>query len=395
MSPFLAFYMNEARPYIAVVACVTLSLVALLAYFDNPDSNGKTAAWLCVFSMWFAWGLHLLAAYAAPALVSVAVLEARDRGIGITRFFRDWRWPVLAHIAPFGMLSAYFSVTVSRAGTASYGVIMGGPRLRNLAFVLYEFLGFSGMGPPRNALRSSPQLKTILPYAGYLSLGVLACLGLIAVISLAIAFRSKPLKVNLFVAFFVGTALAVASSFMVGHSFWGRHLAALFPFLILAIIQSMATDDRTIRILLLLALGLLAVAWGTSDVRLRLLPEYGKDDYRSAAQMVLSEARASNGTIVWAADASTGRYYGVLPTNISWYNDASLAVPWAVRGKGTVATDWNRAQVLEFLQSHHSKVVLAQGRVDLYEADGAWEAVANTSSGRSIQTVSAFRIYVF
>ena len=227
---------------------------------------------------------------------------------------------MLAHIAPFGMLAAYFSVTLSRAGTASYGVIMGGPRLRNLAFVLYEFLGFSA-GAAANTLRSSPQLKTILPYAGYLSLGVLACLGLIAVISLAIAFRSKPLKVNLFVAFFVGTALAVASSFMVGHSFWGRHLAALFPFLALAIIQSIGSAyDKTTRMVLGFALSLIAVAWGISDIRLRLLPEYGKDDYRHAAQIALSEARISNGTLVWAADASTGRYYGILPTNISLYN---------------------------------------------------------------------------
>jgi hypothetical protein len=393
LSPFLAVYMNEARPYIPLMASVTLSLVALLAYFDNPDRNGKTAAWLCVFSLWFAWGLHLLAAYAAPALVTVAVLEARDKGADVKRFFRDWKWPVLAHLVPFGILAAYFAVTMSRAGHA---VMMGSPRLHNLAFVFYEFLGFSGLGPPRNALRSSPQLKTIIPYAGWISLGVLACLGLIVIICWATAFRSKPVKMDLFIAFFVGTAFGVAASFIAGHSFWGRHLAALFPFLALAIIQAMASAyDKPTRMVLGLALGLVAVTWGISDIRLRLLPEYGKDDYRHAAEIALSEARTSNGTLVWAADASTGRYYGVLPTNISLYNDAALAVPWPVRGIGTVATDWNQAQVLEFLQNHHSKVVLASSRLDLYDAEGAWEAVANTSSVRSMQPVTAFRIYVF
>ena len=43
LSPFLAVYMNEARPYIPLMASVTLSLVALLAYFDNPDKPVKTS----------------------------------------------------------------------------------------------------------------------------------------------------------------------------------------------------------------------------------------------------------------------------------------------------------------------------------------------------------------
>jgi hypothetical protein len=257
-------------------------------------------------------------------------------------------------------------------------------------------LGFSGLGPPRNDLRSYPQLKALLPYRASLSLGIFAWIGVVGIIVQSAIRRPKTLRWSFSAAFLSGGVLGVASSMVVRHQFWGRHLAGLFPFLIFALLQWVATvsGDAQVRISLRLALGFLALTWGLSDLRLRLLPEYGKDDYRRATEVVLSEAKESGGPIVWVADVFTARYYGLVLANVPELSDTLLGTPWKMRGKGVVATNWTHEQVVEFLRDRNCKLVLASSKPDLYDREGAWSAEAQTCAVGSIETPNAFHVYV-
>ena len=72
-SPFIWFYMNEARPYMALMAFGALSVGAVIVYFENPNKYAKYAPWLTLSSLLIACGFHMLAAFLLPALLVLAV----------------------------------------------------------------------------------------------------------------------------------------------------------------------------------------------------------------------------------------------------------------------------------------------------------------------------------
>ena len=51
LSPFVWFYLNEARPYAAVTAFSMVALVALLAYVLRPGEHDSLAPWCCLIAL--------------------------------------------------------------------------------------------------------------------------------------------------------------------------------------------------------------------------------------------------------------------------------------------------------------------------------------------------------
>ncbi|HYX49301.1 MAG TPA: hypothetical protein VE843_06135, partial [Ktedonobacteraceae bacterium] len=103
-------------------------------------------------------------------------------------------------------------------------------------------------------------------------------------------------------------------AYVVHWPFWGRHLAAVFPFLLM--IMAISLDwlcNRSILGRLLVVVFFLLFA--TSSLELRFNPVHGKDDYREAVA-IARRALARNQLIWWAADSETASYYG-LPSDSS------------------------------------------------------------------------------
>jgi hypothetical protein len=390
LSPFVVFYMNEARPYVAVMGCAAVSTGALLAYFADRPRYASVAPWFCVLALVLGCGIHMLAAFLAPVLMIYAVLTIRDQKLDSKSVLRDWSKPLLVSLPLLLVLGAYYAWTI----LTGIGGTRGSPGLGNIAFAAWEFAGFAGLGPPRNQLRVAPSVRTLIPYWPWLAIGVLACVAAVGIVIARLRDRrGQQPNWNLLLSVLAGMAMLVALAVVARFEFWGRHLSVFFPGLVFAAIQ--ITSDGSVRGWLRslgpVALLLLMVAWGVSDARLLSQPQYYKDDYRSAAAFALDEARRTGGTVVWAADPVGGRYYGID------LGSPELDVDWPVKGKGVFGSDWTDGQIEEYLASHAGtgEVILVLSKPDVYDKKGAWGRAVRHSHAPRIGSANSFEIYAF
>jgi hypothetical protein len=388
ISPFVVFYMNEARAYLSVMACAAASVAAMLAYFADRRRYRRVAPWICLSALVVACGLSMLAAFLVPMLLAYAFCAATEKHLEWHEVFRDWCKPLVAGVALLVVFGGYYAWTV----LAGYGGQRGRAGLGNVAFALYEFIGLGGLGPPRNELRAYPSAHTLLHYWRWVAVGVVACATATATTA-AIWFRRRrgPAGWCLCGALAAGLGLFLVAACLVSFRFWGRHLTVFFPmfvFLVILVTTGTGVSGR-LRALEAVAFISLAVAWSISDMRLVSCPAYFKDDYRFAAAFALDEARRTGGSIAWAADALGARYYGI---------ELGLPQPdvtWPVRGKGLPVANWTDAQVRDYLGSHRqdAEVILVLSKQDLFDRHGAWAAAVKRANAREIASANSFEIY--
>lgn len=391
LSPFVVYYMNEARPYIPVLGCAAVTTGALLAYFADPARHGKWAPWSCLLALVFACALHMLAAFLVPVVLVYAVLATRERHLDARAVLRDWRRPLLVSLPLLLLLAVYYAWTI----LTGVGGKRGNPGLGNIAFAIWEFIGLAGLGPPRNVLRAHPNLHTLVPYGPLLALGILACV--VALATILARWRGRPGERpsgSLLVSLAAGIMPLLLLSATVRFEFWGRHLAAFFPGLVFAVIQitSHPPARGRLRALDASALVLLVLAWVISDLRIVTDPQYYKDDYRSAAAAALDEAARTNGTVLWVADPMGGRYYGVAMAQLK--PDVSRPV----RRQGVFAVNWTDAQIGEYMAADSAngrELILVLSKPDLYDKKGAWTAAVRRLHPRRLASVNSFDVYAF
>jgi len=307
LSPFLWFYMNEARPYAMMIGLSMATIVAVLAYVQDP-SRYRLAPWVAVLLLLALWSTHMLAITLLPSLL---LLLYSLRPTSIKSMLRQWTAPILIALPLYLTLAIYFLHTVA----GGKGGKIEKPGISNLGFAFYEFLGFGGLGPPRGILRLHPSLHTLLPYLPTLALGLLACaMLLLASMQESRTAAERRLLKGLGLSFAAGVGITFALAYAVHLSLLGRHLAVFPPFLALLLIVGLprASDPRLRRVAIS-AWMVLCVAWSASDFKQRMLPNYHKDDYRSATTLA-EQALANGEPVLWVADRETAKYYGLQTT---------------------------------------------------------------------------------
>lgn len=395
-SPFVWFYLNEARPYVALITCSTITLIAVLAYYIDPAKYERTAPLIGVSSFVFAWGIHMLAVFIIPSVVLLLGLRAQsDSRFRSRHIVREWVRPLGWYIIPLLLLGTYYAWTIRQGA----GGIRGAPSVNNLLSTLYDFLGFMGLGPPRNELRTQATASLLLTYWPWILLGVVACLsiGMIATMS-----QQRRLIAHLVASGTTGLVLAFVATALARFQFRGRHMAALFPFFLLMLLLMTDVPNRgNRRLLAALSLGILALAWTASDSRLLLLPAYHKDAYRSAAAMAATAARAHDAEILWAADPMTAYYYGLHVDAHDAEQSRALQdlnlpeVFWPATGTCTFAANWTREEALNYLAHVNHSIILVVSKPDLYDSRGAWDEIVREQKPSRVTAVNAFRIYEF
>lgn len=371
LSPFVWSYTNEARAYLPMLACATATLSALLIYAFGPSRYRKRAPWPALGFFALALMLHMLAALLLPAIVVIVLVCARRAWI------RDWRWPLLVFAPLFVLLGCYFWWTFARGTAYEYGR----PGWPYLLFALYEFAGFAGLGPNRNQLRIHADWATLGRCWPWLLAGA-------AALALAITNRPRPRANLLLGAWCASFAVAASASLAIDSRFLGRHLAALLPLFLLWIIARNNNPRR---------LACLALLWAVSDVRLAMLPEYRKDDYRAAVQFIVDQHAQS---IAWAADPITASYYGLRLTDPNQaryyafdYTTGMRRVTWATRAAGVAAANWNPSQTAAFFANAPRPAVLALSKPDLYDVHNGWLPLLNQRRLQPVARFQSFDIY--
>ena len=333
--------------------------------------------------------MQMLAAFLGPALVALALVAMKQKRLAWNRFYRDWAPAFWTFLPLFLALGMYFGWTLS----VGSGGARETPGFGNLAFALYEFLGFMGLGPSRHILREQPNVQVLLPYLPWIGIGAGAVGAVLLVLVLQLIRRRKDYFQSLLIALLTGASLFVIASSLADFRFWGRHLAVFFPlfsFMTIAAIGALLAA-RSWKVVGSTTIALLVCAWFISDARLWALTEYQKDDYRLAAKTALDVADGSNASIAWAANVIGGRYYGLE------FEEPLEGVDWSSRGKAVSASNWSRSQVAEYLSAstRQKAVVLVLSKPDLFDSAGIWAAAVDNLRPRKIASPNTFNIYLF
>ena len=389
LNPFIWFYMNEARPYMGVMAFSALAIVSFLIYVLEPTYKPKFMAWLCLLGLFIATGMIMLGVFIIPSfLIALGWAYKRDWDKWKV-FLKDWIWPSLIFLPFFLALGGWFVwVTLYQGAKGRIET----PSFLNSLFGLYEFLGFIGLGPPRNLLRSAPSLRTFFQ-EGYIVTSIvgLTCwiiVSIIITINIRISGLSKKFSLMI-IMFLVGIVSFHFVSHLVHFRYWGRHMAQYFPlfiFLVIAILADISHKYRNVN-LSNIAIYSLIVVWLLSSVRLAFLSGYGKDDYRGAVSYALS-AVSNGGTILWAADTFGASYYG-----LSCANDPLPKVFWPTPFKALSVVNWNEDQMSFELINNTLPIVIAISKSDLFDSNHNIENELKKRNAQLIATSNTFRVY--
>lgn len=313
VAPFLAMYMDEARPYAMQFAAGALLFLPFAGRDDAPGGRGFA------FGA-FSAGLILLCGssltgvvYAVWPCLWLLVRRLRRKDVAA---FAAAHWPALAIDAVLlAGLGAWYVHTLlfgARAAT------LEGPSLASLAFCGYEWFGFSGFGPSRIVLRLA-RARALKPFL--LPLALYAAAHLPFVLSAVRTWRGRGGGMPLHgirippyaVPLLLGLAGAV-SMLLVGSAsdmaIRARHLMPVFPAALLVVAvwadRMLGTNRSGARFSVILLL----VAMGASSASFRFSPRHAKEDYRGAADLAI-EALHAGKTVWWSADGATAAAYGV------------------------------------------------------------------------------------
>ncbi len=381
LSPFFWFYLNEARPYVALMAFSGVASIALLAYLLEPERYHATAPWFCLIALLIAWGMHILAIFLVPALLVLVVMTTCRDPRWRQDFLRHWLRPVLCCLPAFLSLGTFY-VWVSANGVNK---IESNPGIANLAFAFYEFAGFAGLGPPRNDIRGNHNLSAFLAYWPLLFLGAVALIA--AVVSVFRTAPSRPAR-NVTLAVAVGMGVALFFSQWEHFQFLGRHLAALFPLtLIVGMLPPKKFGSPVRSRVAGISFIALALVWGISDFRLVFLHKYEKDSYREACSIALARARQDGAVILWAADPATAKYYGLS------VNPAEFGKREVGSGEAFLAAGWSADQARAYIAGSSVPTILVLSKADPFDNKGAWTGLVEQQSPAEIARLNAFSVF--
>lgn len=391
LSPFIWFYMNEARPYIALMALSAVSLVAMLAYLTDSRRYKVCAPWCCLTALLLAWGIHILAAFIVPSFLFMLAATARNNVSLRENVIRDWSPSFVVHLPLFGALGAFYAWTVVHGDN----IRKGEPGLANVGFSFYEFMGFAGLGPPRQELRGNLRLEAITAYWPWLLVGASAVVMLVCFLLLV---RPTEVARNLATSVVFGVAIAFVFSKAVHFGFWGRHMAVFCPMLL--IVLMLWTKPTTLprgRQLTAATLSVLGLAWVISDARLSVLHKYEKDSYRAASSIALERAHLLGSEILWAADPRVAYYYGLqmnsLPGADIDRRDIAKDVTWPVQEQALDAENWSVEEATTYLGARNTPLVLVLGKADLFDAKRAWRTLIKQQCPTLLADLNAFQVY--
>jgi hypothetical protein len=292
--PFVWYYLNEARPYALQIGISLVVFAALFRLALNQDESARERLWvagLCVGSLLLS-ASGMLAMLWAGAYLGAAMLSApKGRLRALARSY--WPWWVSTGLLLFTLGLFYLWTLSIGACTAR----LGGSDLRNVPFIAFELLGFSGLGPGRNDIRAG-QWTVFLPWLPWLAIygGVLLVVLAAGCRSIA-ASTSRRTQLCWALAFAIVLGFILAVGVAVRFRVLGRHCAPLLPLVLIVLGSGIAAllkrRDWAGRLVVAAFVGLSLV----SCLSLRFSERHAKDDFRGAVAM--GRAALARGETVW------------------------------------------------------------------------------------------------
>lgn len=307
VSPFLWFYLNEARTYSMLFGWSALATAALVYWQRNGQQTSfpwRRWTWVLALSSSAMIWTHVVGLFFEAAIFAFLLFAMRPSGL--LRLVRRASLAVLFAILANATLAAYYLWTKSQGVEANP---IGRTSLMGVLFWVYEFAGFAGLGPSRDALRSG-SFEMLWGYA--------VPLFLLAVAWMAVAWVGlrKLTKPEITATVAIGSflvllplALFLVAGYVEGVRFLPRYAATTYGAFAVAgstLLCSAWHAGMGGRVASTTLLGMLLV----SSLLLRFSTEHYKDDYRNATAQALETLRRG-AHVWWGADIDTARYYGM------------------------------------------------------------------------------------
>jgi hypothetical protein len=340
--------------------------------------------------LFLATGMIMLGAFLIPSLIVALGVAYKSDWNKWKIFLKHWKWPGLIFLPFFLAMGGWFVWVTLYKGAAGQ---IETPSFINSLFGLYEFLGFLGLGPPRNLLRSAPSLHTIFQ-SGYIVTFIIGItfwiiISIISIINLRKSGLANGIPLMM-IMFLAGIIFFYFVAYFFHFRYWGRHIAQFFPifiFILIGILANLSYRYREINLTHFAVYTLMAV-WLLSSVRLAFFNDYAKDDYRGAVAYVTSSVR-HGGTIVWAADTICASYYG-----LSCTNDPLPKTFWPVQFKAVRAGNWDKDQMSDVLTNNPLPIMIAISKSDLFDSNHTIENELKKRNAQLIASPNTFRIYL-
>ncbi len=373
-SPFCWGYLNEARPYAMQLGASFLILAALGRLSESELDHFQERRWTAGFAVGVGvlCGASLLGAvWAFAALAAAWGVIPRSRRPDLWQNTRSVGLLLGVWLVFLGLYYLWTLRLGARASAAAETSV------KTLAFVGYELLGFSGLGPGRLTLREAGPAAL----QGYE--WVLGGYALLLTLLLAAGIRAGVDSGHERSARVIAAGLCGSSAFLllagwIAHfRVLGRHFAPLAAVGLLLLSLGADWLWRARRWPARAAvLGFFALSvW--SSLSLRFAPRHQRDDYRGAAALART-ALAAHRTVWWNANPQGAAYYR-LPTT-GEPSDPGAAL-WLVNPRATTLDSLPRPDLV------------VASKPDIYDVEGALAAYLQRSGFTQIRDLPAFAVW--
>lgn len=375
LSPFVWYYMDEARPYAMQIGTSMLIFGSLIRLYRSDAEKGERSnvLWLGVGLVCLSGSSLLGMIWAGAAILTIAIMWPWIKVWQLVK--RNWI-SCLSVLISFCILAIYYLYTLKVGGGASQANVTGA---KNLVYIFYELAGFSGVGPGRLEIRTGglgafrPYLLPLLAYG--------TPVAVLSVVGIREALRTLPRRILISLAIALGgTILFLIMAGVLKHfRILGRHFTPLLPVILGSLVLGACTLWKGKSRFGQVMVGWFLIASLASSLSVRFAVRHAKDDYRAAA--ALARESLQRGQIVWwSADATTAEFYGVRMSSSASEVSSNIALLVVNPNQD----DLKRLPVPEL-------VVLS--KADLYDGQGALREFLAVSGYHLAETLPAFAVW--
>jgi hypothetical protein len=375
--------MNEARPYIMLLAGSALICVAWIRLID-ATAHERTFTKSDI-GMYACGCLLILAATILGALwiassAAAILLYSRRRILDLLRVALA-NWVLVLPCVLLSSIIVFIAVHSFLSGARASGV--GGFSLASFGYSMLELEGVAGWGPGRDDLRAG---------LGGVSRGELVAMLAFGVVGVGVAL-SAVRRLDRRVVVAAAITCVAPALFLLGASYllqWrvvGRHLMPLLLPISLAYASEMAGLSAVLTFRRLAASAIVIGLVGSAGM-IRFSQRHYKDDYADAADCVRPFLDRSK-LVLWAADDYGAAYYHLLPVNAAERWDGSIPIKAGSSGE----------MIFGLPSDYRSKPdwrgpeVIALSKPDIYDAAGRIRRYIQSHEMRRVGSFPAFAIY--
>lgn len=379
-SPFAWYYLNEARPYAMQLGASLLIFAALYRLIGECGVRsaecgmGHSALWVrgLLAGIVVLCGSSMLGMIWAASAVAVTLVVFSRRGI--RELLRSYRWGWLLASGFVLLFGCYYLWTLWVGARASGAATTD---WKNLLFIGYELLGFSGLGPGRLEIRQGGYgvfqrhwLELTLN-----GISVLILLGASIRQLLLSGDRKLILKLGLIVV--APAVVLVVAGIALHFRLLGRHFAPLMPvvFFLLGLGLTTLWARRSL-VARAVVCGFFVLSL-LSSLSVRFAARHEKDNYRDAAafaRLALQDGQK----VWWNAERHGATYY---------------QVPTTIQPREVYQALWLMNPSLASLSNVPAPNVIIASKPDIFDNQGALAEYIERAGFRKTATLAAFTVW--